>query len=237
MKIPPNTLLRLIRDRGMTPKGVAQALGVSAAVIYQWAANNVPCPRAKAKRLAARLSVEPTALGVLIKHPPPPQPRYPKRNAEMHRLRENGWRLEDIGKRYGLTREGARRAILLHCHATNAPPPVLPASLDLADAARLRQQGLSWRAVGERLGCDADTACRWGTTHAKQAGITLPKIVHPHAQPERNRAAYEMRLTGTTWTVIGKSFGIVNNPAQHAQGHARRHANRHNLPWPPKVTR
>lgn len=163
-----------------------------------------------------------------------------ERNAAMYRLRGEGLTLAQIGARFGMTRQAVEQNLRVHTRKTGDPEHPTVFNRQGQEAFTLRAQGLSWGEVGRRLGVSWICALQRGRRYAESHGLTLPQVraPMPHATPDKNRSAYEMRERGMPWRTIGEALEYNPYPMQRACNAARTHAQQHGLTWPitPKET-
>jgi predicted transcriptional regulator len=103
-------------------------------------------------------------------------------------------------------------------------------------ARQLREEGLSWREVGERLGRsesamhsmvavlkDAD----WSARDLVEVAVPLavpPKYTYRHWRPSELAKAREMRANGATWPEIGAALGRQPDAVAQYVGTANKEA-------------
>ena len=103
-------------------------------------------------------------------------------------------------------------------------------------ARQLREEGLSWREVGERLGRsasamhsmvavlkDADWSARDMVTVAAPPAVP-PKYTYRHWRPSELAKAREMRANGATWPEIGAALGRQPDAVAQYVGTANKEA-------------
>jgi hypothetical protein len=145
----------------------------------------------------------------------------------------------DIGTHLHRTRDFATASAKKYAKQNGLPWPVpLPATADphlrRLETGRkvyaLRLEGKDWPTVLEALGISLAWGHRTGGEHAKINGLEWPLSMS--GQRDTDQEAYELRLTGISWTEISEKQECSKNTVHDR---ARRHAKRSGKPWPINV--
>ena len=168
---------------------------------------------------------------------------------EAHRLVNSGVSWEKVANQLGYASgKSAREAVRTYANQygwqwplkktsrRSRGRPILGYSSHPEAAYRLRETGLLWSEVGEKMGLFSENAHRIAQRNARKYALRhdlvwppkLPKKDLP--LPEGGEDSYNMRVAGTSWGEIGNTTGL----GKKARSRAQRYAEIKGKSWPIK---